>query len=128
MTQPPADRRDGPMEQVLGNLLRAGVVTAALVVLAGGALYLYQHGAERPDRQAFHGEPASLRTPGAIIGEALAGNSTGIIQLGILLLIATPVLRVAFSVVAFAWEGDVLYVGLTMGVLTLLLVSLFLLG
>ena len=128
MTQSVRDQTDERVENLLGNLLRAGVVLAAIVVLAGGALYLAQHGAEVLDRQAFQGEPAQLRSPQRIVADALSGRGRGVIQLGLLLLIATPVARVAFSVVAFAWQRDYLYVALTLFVLAVLLLSIFYAG
>ena len=63
---------DEQVEQALGNLLRTGVVLAALVVLAGGVLYLARHGGEPADRRTFQGEPAELRSPAGIVSEALA--------------------------------------------------------
>jgi uncharacterized membrane protein len=119
---------EGPyrVERVLGNLLRAGVTAAAAVVLAGGALYLARHGTEPTDLKVFHGEPAELRSPAGIVRSALEPRGRGLIQLGLLLLIATPVARVAFSVFAFARERDLTYVVLTLVVLAMLLYSLFL--
>jgi len=126
-------QQDVQIEQFLGNLLRAGVVLAASVVLTGGVLYLARHGGERwnsrdfdpPDLRHFEGEPADLRSPVGVITDAIKLTSRGLIQLGLLLLIATPVARVFFSAVAFAWERDYLYVMLTLIVLTVLLGSLF---
>jgi uncharacterized membrane protein len=116
--------RDEQVEQALGNLLRAGVVLAAAVVVAGGALYLDRHGGELADHRVFVGEPADLRSPGGIVADALALSSRGIIQLGLLLLVATPVARVVFSALAFVRQRDFLYVILTLIVLTVLLFSL----
>jgi Protein of unknown function (DUF1634) len=62
------NHRDARFEQLLGNLLRAGVLLAAAVVLLGGALYLARHGGERPDLKVFRGEPADLRRPGGSSG------------------------------------------------------------
>jgi uncharacterized membrane protein len=47
-----------------------------------------------------------------------------LIQLGLLLLIATPIVRVALSIVGFTIERDYLYVGFTAVVLVILLYSL----
>jgi uncharacterized membrane protein len=55
---------------------------------------------------------------------AARGRSLSIIQLGLLLLIATPIARVVFSVAAFAWERDFMYVGISLIVLIVLLYSL----
>src|SRR5262245_23053239 len=92
-------RREVRFERLLGNLLRTGVLLAAAVVLLGGVVYLIQHGGEQPDRAAFHGEPADLRNPSGIAARALELDGRGIIMVGLLLLVATPVARVVFSVV-----------------------------
>jgi len=116
---------DERVEQVLGNLLRVGVVAAAVVVAAGGFLHLARHGGAPADHHTFHGEPQDLQSPWGILAAALALRSGGVIQLGLLLLIATPVARVVFSVFAFALQRDFTYVVLTLAVLGVLLYSLF---
>jgi uncharacterized membrane protein len=112
-------------EQILGNLLRAGVILAAAVVLAGGTLYLIRHGREPQGLHVFQGEPAALRSLEGIVSSALRLRARAIIQLGMLVLIATPVVRVALSVIAFLLERDWTYVVLTWVVLAVLLYSLF---
>jgi len=120
----PAPWSDEKVESMMGNLLRAGVVLAAAVVLVGGLVYLLRHGAAQPGYHVFRGEPADLRNIRGIVAEASTLRGRGIIQLGLLLLIATPVARVAFSVYAFARQGDRIYVVVTLIVLTLLLYGL----
>jgi uncharacterized membrane protein len=115
---------DQQVEEIIGNLLRYGVLTAALVTLAGGLLFLVRHGGETADYHVFRGEPADLRTVSGVVRETLAGRSRGLIQFGLLLLIATPVARVLFSVYAFLRQRDYLYVVVTLIVLAVLLVSL----
>lgn len=111
---------DDRFERLLGRLLRAGVVVAGVVTLAGMVLQLAaQHGAPVADA-TFHGEPAGLRQVGAVVAGALAGNPAAIVQLGVLLLVATPIARVAASVVTFALQRDALYVGVTLVVLAAL--------
>jgi uncharacterized membrane protein len=112
-------------EQFLGNLLRAGVMLAAAVVLVGGGIYLARHGNELVGHKVFHGEPADLRNPAGIVSDAARGSGRGLIQLGLLLLIATPVARVVFSVIGFARQRDRTYFVLTLIVLGVLLCSLF---
>jgi uncharacterized membrane protein len=112
------------LENIVGNLLRVGVMLAAGVVFGGGALYLIRHGATSPDYRVFHGEPADLRSVPGVVTEALALRGRGIIQLGLLLLIATPIARVAFSVFAFAQQRDRTYVVVTLVVFGILLYSL----
>jgi uncharacterized membrane protein len=117
---------DEQVEQVVGNLLRLGVVVSALVVFAGGVLFLARHGRERvEDRHEFKGEPEEFRKPGLIVQAAARGRSQGLIQLGLLLLIATPVARVVFSAFAFLRQRDYTYVAITLLVLAVLLYSLF---
>ena len=115
---------DYELEQIIGNLLRAGVVLAAVVVLVGGVLYLFQHGAGKPDYHTFHEPPSRIRSLKGVAQDALALHSRGIIQLGLLLLVLTPVSRVAFSAVGFMAEGDKMYVVITLIVLAVLLFSL----
>jgi uncharacterized membrane protein len=112
------------MEQTLGNLLRAGVLLAAAVVLAGGVVYLVRHGREEADPHGLRDQPEDLRHPTGIVAAVLEGRGRGLIQLGLLLLIATPVARVAFSVFGFLRQRDYLYVAVTLFVLAVLLYSL----
>ncbi len=120
-----ASWNDERVQQLIGKLLRWGVMISAVVVLAGASVYLARYGMTRPDYSKFRGEPAALHSPTGIISGVFHGSSRDWIQLGLLLLIATPVARVAFSVFAFLVEGDLLYVGVTMVVLTVLIYSLF---
>jgi len=115
---------DQKMEETIGNLLRAGVLLSASVVLAGGVIYLIRHGHSSADYRVFRGEPTDLKTLRGICGSAFKLSGRGIIQLGLLLLIATPVARVAFSVWGFAAEHDRMYVVFTLIVLAILLLSL----
>jgi uncharacterized membrane protein len=116
---------DQQFEIFLGKLLRTGVLIAAVIVLAGGAWFLSQaHGARR-EYKTFRGVPAELSSLPAIVHGAVGGQALALIQLGILVLIATPVARVLFSMLGFALERDWLYVGVTAVVLGLLLYSLF---
>jgi uncharacterized membrane protein len=115
---------DQQVEEAVGNLLRGGVILAALVVLVGGCMYLLRHGTAAPNYWVFHGEPADLRSVSGIIQDAIALQGRGVIQLGLLLLTATPIARVLFAMVAFALQHDRTYVLVTLLVLTVLLYSL----
>ncbi len=115
---------DLEMDNVIGVILRTGVIVSALIVLGGGILYLQRHGFSQPDYRVFHGEPFDLRTIPGIIRDALALQSRGIIQFGVLLLIATPVLRVTFTIIAFALQRDRVYLTVTSIVLAVLLFGL----
>ena len=115
---------DEKMEQIISTLLISGVILAALIVLAGGILYLIRYGATLPDYTVFRGEPADLRSLSGIVSDALSFRIHGVIQLGLLLLIATPVARVAFSILAFTLQQDRTYVIVTLIVFAVLMYSL----
>jgi len=115
------DRR---MELLIGNLLRAGVLFSAFIVVLGGAIYLIRHGRSLAEYSVFRGEPSNLRHVGAILRDAFSLHGRGIIQLGLLFLIATPVARVAVSIFGFAEEKDRMYVIVASIVLIILAYSL----
>ena len=115
---------DKSVELFLGKLLRRGVLLAALVVVVGGAWFLAETHDARPNYRAFRGEPAELRVVPQIVHQALALRPLGLIQFGLLMLIATPLARVLFSVIGFALERDWMYVVVTLLVLALLLYTL----
>jgi uncharacterized membrane protein len=123
---PESKRRwtDQRIEVILGNLLRAGVIASALVVLAGGILFFIQNGSRIPEFHIFQGVPGCTLASMDIIRGALGLHGQCVIMIGLLLLIATPVARVLFSAIAFALEGDRTYVVITLVVLALLLFSL----
>ena len=116
---------DRQIEDIVGNLLRAGVTLSAVVVGVGAIVYLVRHGRSPAEYRIFQGEPSEFKSLSGILRSAFAGHGRGIIQLGLLLLIATPVARVIFSVVAFAMERDRTYIVITLTVLAVLLYSLF---
>jgi len=115
---------DYQIEVVIGNLLRYGVMLSAAVVLFGACIYISRHAQEPANYHIFRGEPSEFRTIPGVIKSIRDGRGRGWIQLGLLLLIATPIARVAFCIVAFALERDRLYVLFTVIVLAVLLYSL----
>jgi len=115
---------DEQVGNAVGLLLRAGVIAAAGVAGVGGAVYLWRHGAVPVDYAAFRGEPQRLRSLGAILRGTAAFDPLAVTQLGVVLLIATPVARVALSLVGFVMERDRKYQAITLVVLLILLGSL----
>lgn len=109
------DRR---MEDVIANLLRAGVVLAAALVFAGGAWYVAVSGRGIPDYGKFHPDVRGLAALPTL------DWPQKLIEFGLLVLIATPVARVAFSLAAFAAERDRMYVWFTLAVLAVLVYSI----
>jgi uncharacterized membrane protein len=115
---------DEKIENILGNLLRAGVGLSSFMVFCGAIVYLTHRGHSTADYRVFQGEPSDLRSVPGIVRDASKMEGRGIIQLGLLLLIATPVARVIFSIWGFAAEHDRMYVVFTVIVLAILLFSL----
>ena len=119
------------VELLISNLLRTGVITSLIVVLTGLVVSFLHH----PD---YVHSPAELRqviSPGHPAWHSLGGLASGLAHLrgeaiivaGLLLLIATPVMRVAVSIVAFLVERDWRFAAITAFVLAMLILS-FVLG
>jgi uncharacterized membrane protein len=109
---------------ILGALLRVGVSLAALVSVVAIVLLFVRGTGEHVRAQTFHGEPTSLRTLRGILIGAAALQPKPAMQLGLLILIATPVARVTLSVVGFVWQRDRFYTLITLLVLALLVAGL----
>jgi uncharacterized membrane protein len=122
MDRKQADHR---LDAAIGYLLRIGVSVAAVIVLSGLILYLAHSNDELPDFSHFRGHPIHLSGAGRILSQALSLNSSGVIYLGILLLIATPVARVLFCIAGFAAEKDRFYIGVSSLVFAILVYALF---
>jgi uncharacterized membrane protein len=118
-------RQDQKVERIIGVLLQTGVLLSILVALIGMTLYLGRAGRQVADFQVFRGEPFDFRGASAIVAAALAGRREAVIQLGVVILIATPIARVLLSLVAFALQRDRTYVVVTLIVLVVLLSGLF---
>ncbi|MHB1158654.1 MAG: DUF1634 domain-containing protein [Phycisphaerales bacterium] len=117
-------------ETIISRLLRLGVLTSLLVIVLGMTLTFLHH----PDyltsknqlTQLLHNSHPTDSLSG--VRQSLAySQGRGIVVLGLLLLICTPVLRVAASVLIFARQRNRAFVIITLLVLLTLVVS-FLLG
>ena len=105
--------QEAKLERWISGLLQGGVWFASAIVLIGGLLYLTRHGTEPVDYRVFRGEPACYRSPVGIIQAVIEGRRRGIIQLGLLVLMAIPIVRVMLSFVTFLRWRDYTYVGIT---------------
>lgn len=109
---------DRVMSNIIGWLLQGGVMLSSAVIILGLILLAFTP-------QAF--SQASVETfphtPGMLWTGLQNWQAEAVITLGLLLLIATPVLRVAVSVVAFGLEHDWRYVVITLIVLAILIIS-----
>lgn len=113
------------LDLLIGNTLRIGVMLAAILCVIGGALFLARQGGEIPEVGGFRPEPSPLREISGFLPQAMAGDARAIVMLGILVLLATPVVRVALSVLVFLHERDSFYVAVTLVVLAILVWSIF---
>jgi uncharacterized membrane protein len=115
---------DKDIEQLLGSVLRWGVLLSMVVVIWGGVIYLYRHGHDISDYSTFKSQPDFTIQLKAIIGGMFDFKGRAIIQFGIILLIGTPIARVLLSAISFAAEKDYLYVGIAIIVLAIITVSM----
>ena len=114
---------DQRLEQLIGYLLITGVLLSALIVLIGGIIYLTRHGSEAPNYHTFQGEPEGLRTVRGLFSSDSLHHGRGLMQLGLVLLVLTPIARVAFAFVGFCKERDWMYAGISAIVLGVLVYS-----
>jgi uncharacterized membrane protein len=116
------------IDRIIGNLLRFGLLISAAIVLIGAAIFLAHHGGEKASYSIFRGAPRNYREIKSILAETVQFHGRGFIMVGLILLIATPVARVAFSVLAFLRKRDYVFSAVTIFVLSILLFSIFWLG
>ena len=115
---------DEKIDTRMGRLLQAGVAVSGLMMLLGAAVYFAHHWSAAPAYSKFQPVPASQRTIGAALSEALGGKGRGFIQIAVLLMIATPVARVVFAAYGFFRQRDWLYTAISLIVLSLLIFGL----
>ena len=130
MSQP---THDPSIASAIGQLLRLGVLLSASALMGGGIVYLWRHGAERVDEQTpnvyrfeeqLDRRPAEYRRPADVARAAWQGRARALIQVGVMLLIATPLLRVLYTALAFARRRDWVYVVLPLVVFAVLILGL----
>jgi uncharacterized membrane protein len=115
---------DQRLEVIISKLLRTGVMISAAVVLLGAGCYLSKHGGQQPAYRVFEGAPEAYRSISGVVHAAARLDCPAVIQLGLLLLILTPIARVGLALAGFALERDGTYVALTAVVLAILVYSL----
>jgi len=120
-----AGRSERRLALEVGGILRLGMIVASAVIALGLVPYLVRDGGRHVDYRVFRGEPAVFRTVPGAIAYAATAHPRGIMQLGVFLLLATPVARVALCLVEFARERDRLYVAVTLAVLAALAWGMF---
>jgi uncharacterized membrane protein len=121
---------ESKLQRVISIALRTGVTVASVIGIVGGMLFLARHGAQPVSFRLFDGTNSPYASVTAV-GKALnsGDHSTrdlAIAQLGIVVLLLTPIIRVALSIVGFLMERDRAYVVITSVVLVTLMASVFL--
>lgn|ERR1700761_978987 len=116
--------KDADMQLIIGWILRSGVAVSMVIVVIGGLFFLYRHGHSVPDFRTFKGVPDFISTPEGVFNGVIHLKGQAIIQLGIVLLIATPVLRVIFAGIGFLLEKDYLYTLISLIVLLIIIISM----
>jgi len=117
------------MNEIIGNVLRLGVIVSASVIMLGIVLLVTEgRGLDLVRALVYYPN----QVPHGTFDVSLSGLAHGlvafepfsVIELGVIVLLATPVSRVLISVFLFATAGDRTYVYITAGVLSLLLFSM----
>jgi uncharacterized membrane protein len=116
--------KDTDMQAVIGWILRVGVLLSMSIIFIGGLIYLYRHGQVTADYHTFKGVPDFVHNMSGIFNGIITLRGRAIIQAGIILLIATPIIRVIFSAIGFVLEKDYLYTGITLLVLLIIFTSM----
>lgn len=113
---------DAIVQDVSGWVLRIGVILSVVVMVAGFILSYIQ---KSPSVKYMEHATFKWSTRTLVVG-VLHGSGESIIELGLLLLVLTPVTRVAVSVFLFTFvDKDRFYALVTLGVLIITLISLF---
>lgn len=112
-------------QTIIGNLLRYGVWISLSVAFIGGIVYLIHNGSQIEDYSVFKENDRNIfEVIAAVYNGAIQGNGESLIFTGIILLFLTPVLRVLLSLFSFLLEKDYLYVGITLIVIAIIIISI----
>jgi uncharacterized membrane protein len=119
------------MNIVISNLLRFGVILSSAFIVVGLAIIFVKNPPAFPatvEQLTASNFGKTTLDAGVLLSGVAAANAIYVIQLGLIILLATPVVRVAASVILFAAEKDRTYVAITLIVLGILIVSIFVIG
>lgn len=113
------------LRALLARIMLWGVGIAAAIMLGGLVVFLAGHAGTPTGDRKFTGEPADLTHPAEIFRAAVTGNNLSLMQVGVLLLLANPLVRVALAAWGYAASRDRLYAGIAALVFAVLVVSYF---
>lgn len=115
----------------VSKVLRYGTIISAAVLALGLVVLLLNEPSQVPgtvQSMLSSGFGAPTLSPTALLSGLASGNPLNVLEVGTLVLLATPIARVAASVVLFLREKDITYVAITVLVLAMLLLAIFVLG
>ena len=116
--------KDKDLQYIIGTILRWGVWISMTVTIAGGIIYLWRHGRETVYYPKFvEQDHSTLDILHSVFTGIAGGHGKALIMLGVILLFATPIMRVVFSLIGFIMEKDRLYILITLIVLMIIFVS-----
>ena len=104
------------LDQVVHRMLLIGLAISTILMLSGVGLEIARH-QDLPSVEPDFGE---------VFLRVLALRPSGFLALGLLVLLATPILRVLGSIFAFAYERDWRFAGITFVVLMVVVASILL--
>lgn len=107
------------LERLIGYTLRTGVILSSLLVVIGSILYFVEGDTSLAVSSNFGVYN--------VLSELARGDPLAIIFLGVIVLIATPVVRVFELFLSYAWERDKSYILLSFLVLFLMMLGIILL-
>jgi uncharacterized membrane protein len=115
---------DEKLERIVSAVLKWGVLCALALAATGAGIHLRQHHSEIARYSVFHMEAPDTRTVHGIWFSAIRFDGRAVMQLGVIVLILTPIVRVAVAAAAFAFESDYLYAIVSLTVLAILAYSI----
>lgn len=113
------------VEEKLSLILRSGLFISIGIVLLGLVVFLFRHGTQMIDYRVFKGEPAEYTTVVSIIQHACDYHGYCVMQLGALVMMLTPIIRVGFCLLVFFYQREYIYILIAATVFFMLLYSFF---
>lgn len=115
------------VDVAISTVLRVGVILSVAIIAVGLVIAFLHH----PEYTSSHTILGGLTAAGAkypntllgVVSGVREGHGLSIVMAGLLLLIATPVARVALSIFIFLIEHDKLYTAITTAVLLVLFIG-----
>jgi uncharacterized membrane protein len=111
------------MQNIIASTIIIGVILSVTVMVIAMAIYLYTHNGPAPIKHIYNGEPKQLEKIMLIIKAGLSGNILSILQIGIILLLVNPIIRIAMILYCFIIEKNKLYITVSGIVLIILCLS-----